>query len=341
MSNQYSTLYNTDEFVAFSDIQFYKNASKSTLTKNLISSWLQLQLDAFDYIMQYCISHKIKIVFHGGDLFEEKTRIPQDLYNCVWDKIESYIDRDLTIVLNTGNHDLLTLKGTSSLRPFSKIATVVTKPSDYIFKNTYVRVIPFGLTFTENALDLPSTDKVCVLMTHEDLSGLTYGASDFQSDNPIPRESFNKWKYVFNGHIHKPQTLDNIVNMGSPLIQSFSEEGETKYFYHYKDGEYKKIIIPGVSFNTVDSLTDRMKAVLLKGSTNNYYRVNVSAEEVSDPIFKLFNVSPNIVKSSKRKIRLQNSTTIEDEIKTYIESTKTTLDKGKLITIGRSLTKEK
>jgi len=70
-------------FIVFSDIHFYKNPSKSYITDWGYSSWLIEQLRIVDQILDFAKEYNIQYVIHNGDLFEEKNRIPQDLYNTV------------------------------------------------------------------------------------------------------------------------------------------------------------------------------------------------------------------------------------------------------------------
>ena len=73
------------EFLAFSDIHFDKNHNKSSVSLGGLTTWMECQEDIIDQIVDYAQVNKIQNIFFGGDLFEKKNYLPQDLYNFVWD----------------------------------------------------------------------------------------------------------------------------------------------------------------------------------------------------------------------------------------------------------------
>ena len=317
------------KFLVFSDIHFDKNRSKSYTMENGMSSWTQHQIDVIDQIFTYAIKNNIEHVFFGGDLFELKNRIPQDLYNQTWSQFEYGKQWGLDIILNTGNHDFHS-KVSSSLKPFSSIVAVITQPTDFEFGDTLIRVIPFGQV--SGSLKRPDA-KTCILFTHEDISGLSYGKHEYISSSRYKKQLFSDFDLVFNGHIHKAQKLGNIINVGSCMRQDFGET-DKKYFYHYEDGEVKDIEIQCPEFHIIDKLSDELREQF---NNRDFYRIDIESSELSDPIFKQFNVFPNIIRTKKKKERLVKQETIEEEINKYIEITETELNKDKLIKIGKGL----
>lgn len=317
-------------FVAFSDIQFYKNQAKSRIVKSSLGSWFENQVDIIKQVFNWAELRGIDVVIHNGDLFEEKNRIPQDLYNAVWDIFKFY-SKDFNIIFNTGNHDILTFSGKSSLKPFSDIVTVVDKPRDFEFGNDLIRIIPYGQV-SQN-LGVPCGYDKCILFTHEDISGLKYGSTNMEVSNQLKYQIFSDWDIVFNGHIHKPQELNNIINIGSPMIQDWGEADEVKRFIVY-NGNIEFIDTKYPRFFSVESI-DGVK----EDDDYNYYRVNISPESLSAPIFKKFNVSSNITKRRDRIIRLKEDLDENEEIQEYVNLQNTGLDKGKLTKLGREIIK--
>ena len=319
-------------FIYFTDIHYYKNPQKSYIMDNGMSSWLFNQLNVTDSIFKYAKENNVKKIYHGGDLFEEKSRIPQDLYNIVW---EYYDDKskEFDIIFNTGNHDLLTLRRNSALKPFSKIVNVITKPTEFNTKDSFLKIVPYGMV--EQNLSIDTSKKYNILMIHEDIAGLFYGDKTYISSSKFKPQIFSNWSYVLNGHIHTAQDINNIINVGSPMIQDWGEV-DRKRFIHYKDGVIKSVPIKGVVFEEVPGLTNRIRKVINKDNTN-FFRISCTTEERNDPIFKKFNVVPNIIKIKKKEIRLKETLTIKDELNRYIEIVNTELSKPELVTIGMGL----
>lgn len=324
----------TDKFLIFSDIQFYNNPSKSYILPNGRSSWLQTQLDVAEQIFKIAKERDINLIIHNGDMFEEKTRINVGLYNAVWQFFMDKASEGFVLYLNTGNHDMLS-NSESSLKPFSSVGSVITKPFDTELSNTVIRIIPYGQI--ENNLKLPSSGKINVLCTHEDIAGLKLGPNDYESGSPIKYQILGDWDIVFNGHIHKPQELKNIVNIGSPVINDWGEFEDEKRVIIYEEGKWESIPIDGPKFIQLDRLTDKLKKKL-ETNTKDFFRIDVDSSELKDPIFDKFNIFPRVVKTSKRTIRLKNTDSIEEEIKTYVDNDENTqLNKNRLKQKGLEL----
>lgn len=321
------------EFITYSETHYRPNANKSYTRPDGFSSWFHTQLQLTSSVFEYAKTHGITIVFFDGDLFEEKNRINVQIYNAVWQLYKDH-SKDFTIILNTGNHDYYAKNRDSTLKPFSDILTVVTEPYDFETGDTVIRIIPHGLL--EGNLKVPDGASTSILFTHEDISELQWGTMGHRSSSPVQRQMFNDWSYVFNGHIHKPQELGNIINIGSFMVQDWGEAEEQKRFIHYKDGKIIAVPIHHPEFKTFDRLTDELCEVIENDSVD-FYRIDVETQQLSNPIFKKFNVSPNIIKTEKREVRLRKTESVEEEITQYIDIMNPLLDRNKLIEVGKSL----
>jgi len=321
------------EMIIFSDAHFSKNPQKSYIRSDGMSSWLYNQIKIVDSIFDYAKSANVKTIIHNGDLFEDKNRIPQDLYNTVWELFKKYSD-DFNIFFNTGNHDMFRMGG-SSLKPFSDIVIVVSDVFSSDLDGFYIRMIPYG-RITAECLKLPGTDKTKILLIHENVSGLEMGPLDYSSGTPLKPHIFGDWNFVVNGHIHKPQKLMNIINIGSVISNDWGEAGEEKRILHYKDGTMLSVPIVTPQFYLLDRLTDKLKRKI-EDDNENFYRIDISPEQVKDTIFQKWNVFHNIIKSERREIRLKEAISVSDEVEIYVELSDTKLDKLKLIEIGKEL----
>lgn len=320
------------EFLAFSEMHFDLGHNKSCKLQNNMTSWANIQTNIIDQIYNYSISNNIKHIFHGGDLFGKKNYIPQNLYNLAWNKFKE-LSEDFTIYLNTGNHDFHS-SVSSSLRPFSAICNVITEPTDIHFSNSeLIRIIPYGMIDKNLGTSIPYSKKI--LFTHEDIADLKMGPNDYVSGSRYKRQIFSDWDYVFNGHIHKAQVIGNIINMGGCMRHNFGEM-DKKYFYHYKDGKVDQIEIKCPEFITTPGFSPKIRQIIEKDNYN-FYRINISSEELSDPLFNKYNVFPNIIKSKKKKKRLKSDMTEKEEVLKYIEIVDSNLDKNKILEFIKEL----
>ena len=316
------------EFLVFSDSHFYHNPSKSRILGDGGYSWLESQLDCLDQIFEYAYKNNVEWVIFNGDLFEEKNKINAQVYNRVWDKFN---ESKLLFTFNMGNHDFLTYERLSVLKPFSNKASLIELPF-YLsgFKNSYC-IIPYGMLDNEIVENKIGCE---LLFIHEEVYGLDAG---YEIKSRYKVSDFSNWKYVFNGHIHKPQDIGNFYNIGSMVQQDFGEEGQLKRFLHYKDGEIKSIAIDHPLFVTYDNavLADPNIVESIATDSEYFFRINIDSSQLNHEIFKRWNVKPNIIKSVKREFRIQSNLTIEDEIEKYVEISDTSLNKDKLKSTAR------
>ena len=56
-----------------------------------------------------------------------------------------------------------------------------------------------------------------------------------EQDCPISIESVKEYDVVFNGHIHHPQIINNIINIGSTMIDDWgTADAGVHGFYYYR-----------------------------------------------------------------------------------------------------------
>lgn len=324
-----------DNFIILSDIHFYHNPPKSYKLPDGMSSWLKMQLDVISGILDWSMEEGVYTVVHNGDLFEEKNRIPVSVYNAVWSLFSKYDELGMDFIFNTGNHDILNRTDDSSLHPFSDIARVISEPTVIDGHATF---IPHGRLDAQFGRP-PGGIKNPILFLHEDIGGLSYGETDFAPDIfTYDAEALCSvgWEHIFNGHIHKPQKLNCIWSIGSPIRQDWGEAADQKRFLYYAGGAVTSVpITKGPRFIGLSELTDES---IEKINDYNFYRYDISTEQVSREIFKRWNVSYRITKSvSTREIRLKDSNSVEEDVSNYIDITDTNLNKDKLKKIGNNL----
>jgi DNA repair exonuclease SbcCD nuclease subunit len=295
-------------------------------------SWLEAQLNCLEQIFEYANHNNVGIVIFNGDLFEEKNKINAQVYNRVWENFYT-INRPNTMfiqfIFNTGNHDFLNYKRLSLLKPFSSEVDLIEEP----WYDASLYFVPYGMLTDEIVENKEGHE---LLFTHEEIYGLDAG---YEIKSRYKVSDFSNWGYVFNGHIHKPQQIGNVWNVGSMMQQDFGEEGQLKRFLHYKDGEVISIPIQHpcfITFEDVNVLTSDITTYsAISMDEYNHYRINIDSSQLSHEIFKKWNVKPNIIKTTKKEVRLQSNLTIEDEIEKYVEISDTSLSKEKLKTTAR------
>jgi len=305
-----------NEFIVFSDPHYHVNQNKSYTNSKGISSWLQTQIDLTHDIFNYAKENNVETIICNGDIFEEKNRINSGIYNIVWDLFR-YYSKQYNIIFNTGNHDIYKKNHDSSLLPFSDIVTVITTPT--IIDN--IKIIPYGMTEGELKSDAD------ILFLHEEIEGIV----NFDSNKLIELQDLSKYRIVFNGHIHTPCSIHNVINIGSMCPQNWGEAKDQKRFIHFKNNTPKSIPLNHPKWNILSDIPNEI-------SDFEFYRIDISTDELINPIFKLYNVFPNVVKMRNKKTRLKQIGNTKDEVLQYINLMNTEhLDYDKLFNIGMEL----
>ncbi len=292
-------------------------------------SKLKEQLDVTNYIFNFATEIKADAVIINGDIFEEKNRVDVRVYNPVWELFNNiFLQDQFLIYVNSGNHDLFSTQE-SLLKPFEKVVTgIITHTVDLYIKEYLVRFVPYGGFLEQPNPILVSQTKI--LFVHELIDCFT---PEIYNEPPLAASSLSKWDIVCNGHIHKPAEYKNIWNIGSPLQLNFSEEGEQKRFLFIDGDAVKSIPLGGPQYITIDGLSD-VVVEKLKNNKYDHIRINVSPELITHKIFKQDNIKPNIIKNSEmKKNRINNTSSISDILSSYVEQTKTDLDKNNLLEI--------
>ena len=310
----------------FSDLQFYHNPSKSRILTNGRYSWLEEQLKVLDQLFDFANEKEVETIIHNGDLFEQKNLINVATYNILWEYFSSR-KKDFDLIFNTGNHDYFSDNRESSLKPFSEIAIIIDEPWDYWIDDNVLRFLPHGMI--DGYLETPQTNGFKFLFTHENIAGLKIGPKDYVSGSQYKPHIFDGWTNVFNGHIHKPQQLNNIINIGSPMIQDFGEVGDVKRFLYF-DGE----IVHSINTNCPQFyILYDIKEDLI--NDRDYFRIDITSDKLDHEVFKRWNVYPNVVSTSREaSVRLSETVSLEEELQRYLNIVETELDKDKLLNYG-------
>jgi len=155
------------------------------------------------------------------------------------------------------------------------------------------------------------------------------------------------WDIVVDGHIHKPQRVENVYVVGSMLQQDFGEAGEDKYFLVLNINKNGCVVDPipirGPRFHKLKSLNDPDIEYLVKEALpSEFFRIDVFPEEVIHPIFDKPNVYFNVVETEKRKTRVEKEDISDEElVELYVKEVKHEEDKyERLIQIGKKIIRE-
>lgn len=185
-------------------------------------------------------------------------------------------------------------------------------------------------------LEYPETD---YLFAHQDIQGSKI-RGDFALPEGITEENLNKYKLVFNGHIHKCSILRNVVNVGSVVTHSFADDEETipqayifdtttfniKSFKNYNCPLFRKVHI-----NTMEDLAKYIHHI----DKAFEYVLNVYCPyDIKDSVKEYLQNIKDLIINNKVNVKIDRTNTIKenslDSLNNVVELQANNVDMEKL-----------
>lgn len=344
--------------VLYSDIQFNPWQEFSHILPNGQNSRLADQLSVQEEIFKFCIENDADILIHNGDLFQALTeKIDKTTLLAAYDKFVEFSKEGVVVILIIGNHDWLDRTETAHiLEPFKEIKNVIVvdKPIfEFLDEGIEFCFVPYTkMDFKAKIETLvkkrtPKSERYLrYLFTHQGVNGAKTGPRDFILKETYGVEDFRPdyFDLIFNGHYHKTQLFGaNFIGVGSPLQKDFGERSDKKGFW-FLDIEkssrnpvfvetnapkfYKIEIDKADKFKLPNDFTSH-DFLWVICQDNSIYRIP-SIMELGDRV----RIDSDPEKVVKLRSDLSINMGIEEQIKRYVELTKTELDKERLVGMG-------
>jgi DNA repair exonuclease SbcCD nuclease subunit len=281
---------------------------------------LQNIISVLDNIFSYALQKDIKHVFFLGDLFHHRTLLYSIVYEKIVSSIEAATNSGLIIHCVTGNHDLIYNNDQSpSIIKTIKSLDVINSPTLFLLKDLNTRIGTMKWYFDTDLLqsDLMELNEKLklsanrsnsslstntydhLLLGHFELSGVTVN-DEYILKNALPVSIFKDtlFNLVMSGHVHKQQTLDNVVYVGVPIQHRFTDENSPFGFFvvdltkNKPQLEYipTKQLLPELPKFTTVHLTSQedVKSLLSnKPLLSNYLRIYSDVPDLKlDTLFK-------------------------------------------------------
>lgn len=190
---------------------------------------VQHNQDCLDFIAWFCAKVKadpgISHVVFLGDFFESRSNISILTLHMAYEGLKMLNDLGLPIIHIVGNHDLYrrSTREIHSIALFNEFENfiVVDKPTmigdslflPYLFEDEYKTV---AAEFKDAKYWYGHLEFKNFMVT---------GYNTVMKHGPDHRV-FNKPKYIFSGHFHKRQALDNVIYIGNVFPLDFGDAGD-------------------------------------------------------------------------------------------------------------------
>ena len=193
----------------------------------------------------YLDKHNIKNIIHLGDYFDRRRDVNfYSLHKNHEHFIQPMIERDITMDLIVGNHDIY-FKSTNELNSpdfllKSDNINIFTDPITKNYDGLDIALLPWINSENEEEVEefLQLTTAPFV-MSHLEVNGGMMSPGHYHGGG-TPQSWFERFEQVFSGHFHHKSQLCNIRYFGSQMEFTWNDFGDDKYFHGF-DTETREI----------------------------------------------------------------------------------------------------
>lgn len=330
------------KILMYSDIHISKTSSILPLTYegSKYTYRQQMIIDTGKYIANLADEYKPDLIINLGDTFDQHTITSYDIDTASeFFKCFKYLNIPHLVVV--GNHEMINYNF-NAIQLLSNITniTVISEPCSVSANNimamyakhtdnenkpdTTLAFIPY--CNHHDILEFPKGD---FLFSHLDIQGASIRGDITLADGISTSVLKQQYKLVFNGHIHKPSIIGNIINVGSTTTHSFADDNDTVPQCYIFDTEtldlqtFKPIICPlfrKIEISNYDELIQQINNL----DANYKYIINCTCPfEIKDEV-KDYLISNELILN--HRLNVITNTDIIDDCKEDIIMQQSNLD---------------
>lgn len=319
------------KILLYSDVHISKTSSILPIScdNSKYSYRQQMIIDTGKFLADIADTQKPDLIINLGDTFDQHTVTSYDIdtasafFNC-------FRYCNIPHLVLVGNHEMIN-HNFNAIQLLSNInnITVITEPTTIHCKllpvidgerytasklATFpdIAVIPY-CNYTD-ILEFPEGE---FLFSHLDIQGASIRGNIILEEGLDSNILKQKYKLVFNGHIHKPSIFGNIVNVGSVTTHSFADDNMAFpqcYIFDTNTMDlqtFKPRICPLFRKIEVESLDD-LKTQISKLDENYKYILNCSCPyDIKDAV-KDYITSNNLILNHRLNVKI-NKGEVEQE----------------------------
>ncbi len=275
------------EFVIFSDLHVDEHPIFSSEDGHNLS--LDIIKSVLGQIRKYVVDNNIRLVFHAGDLFEVRNKIPVRFISLVQEELYKFKQVDLVLLRGTPFHEGEgdSYSGTLFRRMYN--VTVFDNPDIYYTEDGALSFYMLPWNSKENLasqLNKWSKEKsrnnrgVKILVGHYALSGAKTLAYEAPLEQSLSKVDLRFFDWAFMGHYHRHQEVwRNSFQVGSPYRIDFSERNDDKGFIHWKDGKVKVVSLAGPGMVQLNVNLSLGKSAIIPNLVGSFVKVVIEGTE--------------------------------------------------------------
>lgn len=160
------------------------------------------------------------LIINLGDTFDQHVISSYDINvaSAFFKNFEKY--KDIPHIVLVGNHEMVNTN-------FNAVELLDNIPNIQVINTPCTLYDDLAFLPYCNYKDITYFPEGRFLFSHQDIQGSSVRGDFVLPDGIDRRVLLDSYKFVFNGHIHKPSIKDNIINVGSIATHSFSDDSES------------------------------------------------------------------------------------------------------------------
>jgi DNA repair exonuclease SbcCD nuclease subunit len=269
---------------------------------HLAENTIDVNHSVYDQVLDFCEGLEIKIVIHGGDIFESRKGQPEVVLNAFSDILDKFEARGIRMVGIAGNHDKTDYTSERSfLRPYDRHPSFdLINPYGMIrLGNVNIILLPFYDEKLKYPEMLEASCKfieeggINILVTHVGIDkARTNGGRELESN--IKPDMFDQFSTVLVGHYHDRHMVgDKICYIGSAYQANFGEDDQKGCALIYDDGSidllnldfptYKNVVV------TAEEITPELIQEISQNGGNHKLKISGKITKELEPMINVLN----------------------------------------------------
>lgn len=277
-------------------------------------AWHEATTLLFQRVRDFCVSNSIKKVIFLGDFFDTRKFINVLTLILGYNIVKSLTDLEVYLIL--GNHDCFykDKPKPSSLEIFKdldNVKLIIDKPIE----------VDIGVRSILVPWNHPIPEDNCVLFGHLSIIGFPMN-NHKEAVKGLELTSLKGYRRIYSGHFHKTSRKDNVFYIGSPLQQTFHDEGEKTGFYVLSNGDVTEFIEfnEGPKFHTLHTEKEFTEEQVKNNIVKLVYDKDYGTLKNNEILSKVEVLKPLMLETDF-SISKEYSEVTEEEIKTTILGT--------------------
>lgn len=215
----------------YSDLHISRTSSIMPMLDNSKYTYRQEMIKKTgEYLADIIDQQKPDVIINLGDTFDQHTITSYDI-DTASEFFSCFRMFNIPHLVLVGNHEMINqdFNAIKLLKNITNIS-VIDKPctlNDWILQNGQSENIQLAFLPYCDHKDILEFPEGTYLFSHQDIQGSSIRGDFNLPDGIEPNILKDKYKLVFNGHIHKPSIMGNVVNVGSITTHSFSDDETT------------------------------------------------------------------------------------------------------------------